>query len=235
MFSVHKSESANHHFFLKIFSDFFYFFLRRRFNTLQLKYFKRLTEYSDYTDRDLLHAMRLDDEKAFSELFRRYWRKVHAMAFCRVRSKVVTEEIVQDLFISLWDKRATQSINHLSSYLFLAVKFKALNHIDSKLVQEKYWNYYKNFIPQKEDATDIAVEYNDLMDAIEQGMEHLPEKSKKVFRLNRLEGHSIPEIANLLNLSEKAIQYHLTQSVKRLRVHLKNYILSILIFIQFLD
>src|SRR5690606_3761962 len=115
------------------------------------------------------------------------------------------EEIVQDLFISLWDKRATLHIAHLPSYLYQAVKFKALSYIESQIVQEKYWNYYKAFIPQKENATEMAVRYNDLVEVIERGMETLPEKSKKVFQLNRLEGHSIAEIANLLNLSEKAI------------------------------
>ena len=63
------------------------------------------------------------------------------MAYTRVKSQAVTEEIVQDLFISLWDKRATQSIRHLSSYLYQAVKFKVLNYIDSRMVEEKYRNY----------------------------------------------------------------------------------------------
>lgn len=190
---------------------------------------------SNHTDHELLEAIRHDDEKAFSELFKRYWRKVHAMAYSRVRSKEVTEEIVQELFTSLWDKRASLSINHLPSYLFTAVKYKALNYIESRLVYEKYWNYYKQYVPQQEETTASTVEFNDLMQAMNEGMEHLSEKSKKVFTLNHIEGHSIHEIARLLNLSEKAIQYHLTQSVKKLRVHLKNYIFSIGIFIGFFD
>lgn len=193
-----------------------------------------MPDYSHDSDSALLDAIRHDDEKAFAELFRRHWRKVHSMAYTRVKSQAVTEEIVQDLFISLWDKRATQSIRHLSSYLYQAVKFKVLNYIDSRMVEEKYWNYYKTFIPNEENATDMAVAYNDLMEAIEQGMQQLPEKSQRVFKMNRLEGHSIEEIANLLNLSEKAIQYHLTQSVKKLRVHLKNYIFSVVILLKFL-
>jgi RNA polymerase sigma-70 factor (ECF subfamily) len=100
-----------------------------------------------------------------------------------------------------------------------------LNHIASQITREKHWNYYKQFIPLQEDVTANAVEFNELMEALEDGIEHLPEKSKKVFRLNHLEGHSISEIANLLNLSEKAIRYHLTQSVKKLRLHLKDHIL----------
>jgi RNA polymerase sigma-70 factor (ECF subfamily) len=186
--------------------------------------------FSSTTDQQLLEAIARDDEKAFSELFRRYWRKVHGMAYARVRSREVTEEIVQDLFTSLWDKRASLSISHLSSYLYTAVKYKALNYIESRLVYEKYWNYYKNYVPQQEDATASAVGFNELTEAIEEGMEHLPEKAKTVFRLNRLEGHSVSEIADLLNLSEKAVQYHITQSVKRLRLHLKDHMLDVLLF-----
>lgn len=192
-----------------------------------------MSEFSNYTDSALLDAIRHDNEKAFCELFKRYWRRVHAMAYARIRSKEKTEEIVQDLFISLWEKRAVQSIDNLPAYLFQAVKFKALNLIGSRLIYEKYWHYYKTFIPQKEDSTEILVEYDDLMEAIENGMAALPEKSKNVFRLHRLEGWSVPDIARKLNLSEKAIEYHLTQSVKKLRVHLKNYILTCAIFLGF--
>lgn len=191
-----------------------------------------MTFTRDNTDHELLEALRNDDQDAFRELFNRYWRTVHVLAYARVRSKEVTEEIVQDLFISLWDKRSSQSIQNLPAYLFQAVKFKALNYIESRLVQEKYWNYYRNFIPQKEESTQSTVEFDDLMEALEQGLETLPEKSKKVFRLHRLEGWSVSQIASALNLSEKAIEYHLTQSVKKMRIHLKNYTLALAIFFE---
>lgn len=186
---------------------------------------------SSYTDHELLEAIRNDDEKAFRELFRRYWRKVRDMAYARVRSKDVTEEIVQDLFVSLWNKRASLSVNNLPAYLFTSVKHRVLNYVESQLVRKKHWEYYKKFIPLQENSTQQVVEFSELMEAIEDGIGHLPEKSKKVFRLNRLEGRSIPEIADILNLSEKAIQYHLTKSLKKLRLHLKDYILTIYLFL----
>lgn len=188
--------------------------------------------FSKSTDRELLDAIAHDDEKAFAELFKRHWRKVHAMAHSRVRSREVTEEIVQELFTSLWDKRKSVSINHLPSYLFNAVKYKALNYIESKLVYEKYWNYYKKNVPQHNDATELTVNLNELMEAIEEGMQHLPEKSKDVFRLNRLEGHSVSEIAGLLNLSEKTVEYHITRSLKQLRLHLKGHTLAIILILK---
>lgn len=191
-----------------------------------------MTFTRDNTDQELLEALRNDDQDAFKELFNRHWRAVHAMAYARVRSKEVTEEIVQDLFISLWNKRSAQSIQNLPAYLYQAVKFKTLNYIESKLVQEKYWSYYRNYIPQEDDSTQCTVEFDDLMEALEEGLETLPEKSKKVFRLHRLEGWSVAQIASSLNLSEKAIEYHLSQSVKKMRVHLKNYAPAIAVLFE---
>src|SRR5690606_2116808 len=98
-------------FFLSFFhtNKFAIVFLTLRFgsSTLVGKVVKPLLELSNLTDHELLNAISQDDEKAFAELFRRYWKQVHAMAYARVKSKEVTEEIVQDLFASLWDKRAT--------------------------------------------------------------------------------------------------------------------------------
>jgi len=133
-----------------------------------------LPAFAAYTDCELLAAIRNDDEKAFAELFKRHWRRVHSMAYSKVRSKEVTEEIVQDLFISLWDKRGSLSINNLPSYLFTAVKHRALNHIESQIVHKKYWDYSKNYIPRLEYATETIVEFNELMEAIEEGMDQQP-------------------------------------------------------------
>lgn len=190
--------------------------------------------FSTYSDLELLEAIRHDDEEAFTELFQRHWKTVHAMAHARVRSEEVTTEIVQELFIALWDKRASQTIRHLPSYFYTAIKNKTLNYIEAQFVRKNYWEYYKKFIPGQENATENTVEFDELMEAVETGMEDLPEKSKKVFKLNRLEGRSIPEIAGMLQLSEKAIQYHITLSLKKLRLHLKDYIVSVMVLINFL-
>ena len=183
--------------------------------------------YSDYSDQDLLSAVRNDDDEAFTELFRRYLKKAYSMAYSRVRSRETSQEIVQNIFISLWDKRSTVSIHNMSSYLFTAIKYQAINIIESRIVHQKYWDYYKNFIPQQDEVTEKTVQFNELMQVIEEGMDRLPEKAKTIFKLNRLEGRSVHEIANILNLSEKAIQYHLTRSVKEIRLHLKDYLISL--------
>lgn len=189
--------------------------------------FNHAVALSTQTDEALLEAIRNDNEEAFAELFNRYWKKVHDMAFPRVRSEEATAEIVQDLFISLWDKRASHSIKHIPSYLYKAVKNKALNYMEAQMVRKSYWDYCQKYLSGWDNITEKTVEFDDLMDAIETGMQQLPEKSRTVFQLNKLEGRSIPEIADRLNLSEKAIGYHLTQSLKKLRFHLKDFVTTL--------
>jgi RNA polymerase sigma-70 factor (family 1) len=186
-----------------------------------------VSQCASYSEQELLEAVRHDSEKAFEEIFNRYWSKVYEVAYSLVQSREITQEIVQSLFISLWDKRASLVVTNLLPYLTAAARHRALDVIESQLVRQKHWDYYKRFIPEQACTTEHDVAFNELVEAIEEKLELLPEKSKRVFMLNRVEGRSVEEIANILNLSKKAIQYHLTKSTKELRGHLKDYIISV--------
>lgn len=189
-----------------------------------------LNQHFEYSDEQLLIVLKQSDETAFTEIFRRHWEKVYAMAFQKLRSQVLAEELVQDLFFTLWEKRSTLLISHLEAYLITSVKHRIITHIRSQVVERKYWDYYKNTFSHIESITEKDVEYNELVSALEHGIGDLPEKSKQVFTLNRMQGRSVSEIATLLNLSEKAIEYHLTRSLKQLRLHLKDFILMFTVF-----
>jgi RNA polymerase sigma-70 factor (ECF subfamily) len=88
-------------------------------------------------------------------------------------------------------------------------------------------------MPQSVDETESTVVFNELTNEIQQAIQQLPKKSQQVFRLNRLEGRSVSEIADFLKLSERAIEYHLTKSLKQLRAHLKDFILALFLFLNF--
>jgi RNA polymerase sigma-70 factor (family 1) len=183
--------------------------------------------HSSYSDEDLLEAIRHDDEEAFAEIFSRYWDRVYHMTYPKVRSEAVTQEIVQDLFVTIWEKRRSLAIKNLESYFYASVRNRALNYIESQLVRRRYWIYYRRYLPTTVESTANTVELNELEEMVKVGISNLPEKSQLIFKLSRLEGRTISEIADALNLSEKAIQYHLTQSLKKLRVHLKDFIVII--------
>ncbi len=188
-----------------------------------------LNQYIDYSDEELLKALKQSDENAFAEIFRRHWHKAYSAAFQKLRSQVLAEEFVQDLFFTLWEKRSTLLVHNLEPYLITSIKHRIISHIRSQVVERKYWDYYKNTFSHIESITEKDVEYNELVNALEHGIGDLPEKSKQVFTLNRIQGRSVSEIASLLNLSEKAIEYHLTRSLKQLRLVLKDFILILTI------
>lgn len=186
-----------------------------------------MPENRHHTDADLLSAMKVfDDRKAFEALFNKYWESAKQIAQKKLHDQDAVHEIVQDFFINLWEKRKSLEIQNFGAYLTAALRNRCLNYISAQLVKQKYWNYYKAFIPVVAEVTEMDVRYDNLQEALEEGIRSLPEKSGKVFRLNRLEGKTISEIAKRLNLSEKAIEFHLSRSVKELRLILKDFILT---------
>ena len=179
---------------------------------------------SEYNEPLLLADLRSGHVYAFEEIFKKHWEPLYRSAKLKLRSHDEAEEVIQAIFSSLWEKRESLLITNLTYYLNTALRNRILNNIRNKIPQEKYWNYYKTFIPQYQDITDQVVAFDDLNDAVELAVNHLSEKSRQVFKLSRMEGRSNAEIANLLQVSEKAIEYHLTKSLKELRVHLKDFI-----------
>jgi RNA polymerase sigma-70 factor (family 1) len=182
-------------------------------------------DVNHHSEEVLLARLRKGDTKAFELIFKKYWQRLYLIAKAKLVSHDDAEEVIQSIFSTLWEKRKTLLIKDLSHYLMVSVKNRILNHIRENITKERYWSHYRSFLPQHNDVTSEAVAFDDLDHALQDAVNSLPEKSREVFKLSRVEGRSNAEIANMLELSEKAIQYHLTKSLKSLKVILKDYIL----------
>src|SRR5688500_14672852 len=169
---------------------------------------------TEYNETLLLAELRNGSIPAFEKIFKRHWEPLYHSAKIKLRSHDEAEEVIQNIFSALWEKRESLFITNLSFYLNTALRNRIINMVRDKITQEKYWNYYKAFMPGHQDITDQVVAFDDLNNAVEVAVSNLPEKSREVFKLSRIEGRSNAEIANLLQLSEKAIEYHLTKSIK---------------------
>ncbi len=188
---------------------------------------------SYYNEEEILECLRQGDSEAFKKIFKKYWRQLYADAYSKIGSHEEAEEIIESVFCVLWEKRKTLVITNLPHYLHTAVRNRFLNSIRSKIPQKKYWDYYRKFIPQMTEATEHTVFFDDLSDAFDQALNALPEKSREVFRMNRLEGRSITEVAGLMKLSPKTIEYHVSKSLKVLRIYLKDFIIMLVAPIVF--
>lgn len=178
--------------------------------------------YELLNDELLLKLLKTSDEKAFQEIYVRYWKQIYLNALKKLRSADLAEELTQSLFVSLWEKREQNSIDNLPAYLNTAVRYKVINYIESRYSRQ--WNLQKDLSEAlADDATDHSILLDDLNAAIYRAIELLPAKTQEVFKLSRFDRYSVREIAMQMNLSEKAVEYHITQSLKHMRLHLKEY------------
>ncbi|RIV21193.1 sigma-70 family RNA polymerase sigma factor [Fibrisoma montanum] len=179
--------------------------------------------YQAYSDEELLVFLQNDSTKAFEEIYRRYWYKLFGIAYHQTGTREEAEELVHDLFEQLWNRRGQSAIRHLSTYLVVAIKHLTTNYIKSQITHRKYQEYLIMNELQHTLATDQAVQFTDLSKAVDEAMKKLPEKSVEIFKLSRFENQSVRDIAQRMNLTEKAVEYHITKSLKVLKEQLKAF------------
>jgi RNA polymerase sigma-70 factor (family 1) len=180
---------------------------------------------SQLTDAALMDGIRNDDRKAFRELYERYQDKMYLLAFRKVHSKEVAEEIVQEVFVDFWEKRHRLAIIEVRNYLFRSIKNGVLDYIRAQIVRQ---NYAKEVAIQPEPAsydTDEKLALLELTTAIQEGMGNLSDKTREIFRYNRLEALSPDEIANILNIPKRTVEYHITIGLRTMRLALKHFLL----------
>ena len=189
---------------------------------------------NNHSDEDLLAELQKGNKVAFEGIFNKYWFPLYKVAYARTRSRQEAEEIVQDIFAALWKNHSNLLITNLSYYLYAAVRKRIISTIRSQMVQQKYWDHYSQFLPENSFDTAGTVEFDELSSAIENAIGKLPEKSQQIFRLNRMQGLSIPEIEKFLKIPRRTIEHHLTKSIRELRIHLKDFIFFLLVVQDFL-
>ncbi|MBD2757057.1 RNA polymerase sigma factor [Spirosoma validum] len=182
-------------------------------------------------DEILLIRLRTGDEAAFREIYQRYWKKLYSVTRRKIDSLDVVEELIQDIFLKLWERRNELRIERLDAYLFTAVRYATINHIKSTLIHEKYADYAYAHLPEASSTTEEQMDLDELIEAVEKQLSDLPEKTRQIFRLNRLEYHSVKEISSHLKVPERTVEYHLSQAIKALRTYLRDYLLPSLLFL----
>ena len=174
-------------------------------------------------DAALVCALAHNDERAFAEIYDRYWEPLLQQALRKLGRREDAEEIVQELFVALWNNRNGARIQHLESYLFSALKYRAIDAIRAQLVRKTY-AATRPASPAPQRCTEEAVAAADLSQALSASLCRLPASAREVFRLSRQEHQSVPEIAARLRLSPKTVEYHLSRSLSFLRRYLREFL-----------
>ncbi len=188
--------------------------------------------YRLLSDERLLKLLKDSDEKALKEIYLRYWKEIYLAAMKKVRTRNIAEELVQNLFISLWNNRRTSKILQLKSYLYTAIRFQVINFIRSDMIREKYTLQSSMYVAREDNSGESILLTHELSQAIDSAIKSLPAKSRDIFRLNRIEHYTVNEIARDMQLSKKTVEYHITRSIKTMRIFLKDFIPLFLTFLS---
>ena len=174
-------------------------------------------------DKQQLIKLQEGCEKTYKEIFLKYYSPLSEYASQYILDSEA-EELVQDLMLYVWEEREKLTIEtSLKSYLFTAVKHRCLNAIKKKLYHEQVHNLlYEKLKDQFENPDYYMI--RELSANIEKAIQELPENYRETFKLSRFGELSNAQIANHLNVSVKTVEYRITQSLKILRVKLKDYL-----------
>jgi RNA polymerase sigma-70 factor (ECF subfamily) len=177
-----------------------------------------LTLTKPYTDQQLLDLIRADDRGAFTELYNRYWDKTYAVALHRLDDEHEAEEVVQEVFLSIWQRRATLQLTHtVATYLAVAVKYKVINHLARQHRRQLQHDELTITSPVVADSTADWLHEKELRQLLEKTISQLPEKCRIVFLLSRDENKTYAEIAAELNISQKTVEAHMSKALRELR------------------
>ncbi|PXX30595.1 RNA polymerase sigma-70 factor [Arenibacter sp. ARW7G5Y1] len=172
-----------------------------------------------------------EPEFVFETIFRLYYDKLFQIAKIYLNNKEDAEEIVQNVFLKLWDKlNLLTGINNINSYLFTLTKNACLNFLKHRKIRSNFHNNKKEAIQIQylRSETESLLLENELQTKIDEGIEALPEKCKLIFIQSRFEGLKNAEIAAIHGISKKTVDNQISKGIKHLRLHLKEFTLLFL-------
>lgn len=179
----------------------------------------------------LLPEIARGNELAYTQLVEQYWLKVlnHALSF--VKSYPIAEELTQDVFIQIWEKRDKLfDVQNFDNYLFIVSRNLIISHIRKKLIETDTLEGEK--LQELFFKPDEQYEFKELMAILNEGAALLPEPRRTVFLLSRMEGKDSEYISKELGIATRTVRWHLLQALNFLRDYLhKRYNINLLTLI----
>lgn len=180
------------------------------------------TNYSIFSDTELMALLQDNDERAFQEIYQRFFPVLYMHALKRIADAELVKDLLQDIFTSIWKNRKTLHIEQsVSAYIYAAVRFKVINIYQQQQHLTKYLDSLEDFMNREEPVqADFLVRQKDLSSLIEQEVAQLPPGMRRIFMMSRFEQLSHKEIASSLELSEQTVKTQVKKALRILRKRL---------------
>lgn len=174
-----------------------------------------MSEIKSRSDEELNSLLCKGNDFAFRELFNRYWEKLYVTAHKVLGDEDVCEDIVQDIFLNLWERASGMEIKNIRAYLYQAVKYQVANHIKKIRFIDKRAEIIGGHLMGNN--VEEYISSNETQTLIDQTISSLPNRCREVFYLSRFENLSNKEIAFKLGISVLTVETHMKKSLKYLR------------------
>lgn len=169
---------------------------------------------------------------SFSDLYTNYYRRSFLFVKSYVRDDMAAEDIVSDSLINLWETSKKENVEYPLSLLVLMLKNNALNYLKHQEIRQSVTDTISAKMAHDLDYRISTLQACDLEEIfsseitriVHDALQTLPEQTRRVFEMSRYEGRTVKEISKELAISQKGVEYHITRSLKVLRVALKDYL-----------
>ena len=177
-------------------------------------------------DHGLAERIRAGDAAAFETLFNRYYGRLHAFARTYVRSAEVAEDLATDVFVRVWERRAEWELRGTPrAYLYAAVRNESLAWLRrQRMLDRAHASALRDDRSPGMGAAPLAgdaqLEARELAEAIDRGVDALPERTREAFVLHRRHGLTYAEVAAAMDISPRTVEVHIGRAFRALRTHL---------------
>ncbi|CAM4099498.1 RNA polymerase sigma factor [Gillisia limnaea] len=172
------------------------------------------------SDQQLLTDLSNGNDTVFPLIFDRYWKRLYSYAYKIYRDDKVCEDIVQEIFISLWEKASESQILNLEAYLLRSVKYRVANHFRSLKFSNSQEEILEN-IPYPSNSV-LSLEYQEFEKEVLSQVKKLPPRCREIFILSRFDNYSNSEIAEKLDISIRTVEKQISNALSYLKANLVN-------------
>lgn len=185
-------------------------------------------------EKILLEKLKNDDQSAFTIIFTKYYQDLVRFSFGFTRNSDASEEIVQEVFLKLWENRTTMVINNsLRSFLLKTVQNRSIDSLRHVNITNKYASKVLEHPLLSENDTENYILHSELQANFNHAMEKIPFEYAEAYRMSRIEILNYQEIAQKLNVSVRTVEVRISKALNLLREELKDFLVLILMLFQF--
>lgn len=187
------------------------------------------------SDEQLLQQIAVGDRQAFTELYQCYWEDLFITAARALRDKAEAADVVQDVFLSLWNRRSELNLlGSLAAYLHTSVRYKCIHYIEKNITRRDYLvQLAEVIVSAAPKSAEIDLELKEVQQTVYKAVAKMPPKMRKVYKLSRQQQLTHKEIAENMSISVETVKKHIHHALHLIRKDLLPHTLSLLISVSF--